>query len=351
MKIMFVSYQLANGGAERVMTIIANNLVKLGHEVSVVVFFQTSNEYFLDSNIRKVYLFRNRKKNIFTSVIALKKIMTKCNPDVVISFLADIECYFANKKSFCITTVRNNPTSKSNTIKHKIRDYVYYHSNLILVQNNEQLQYFSRKIHNKIRIMFNPVSSKFLIINKDYSKKICRIVTAGRLVLQKNQKLLIDSVLELRQRGFEVFLDIYGVGPLEYDLSTYIKAKNGSDFIFLKGRNDALDEALPNYDLFVLPSNEEGSPNALLEAMAIGLPCVSTKCPTGPSSIITDYFNGVLCKVNDLADMTEKIVFLIENNDVAIKIGKNAKSYIKQNYSESIITTRINEILNELVKK
>ena len=89
--------------------------------------------------------------------------------------------------------------------------------------------------------------------------------------------------------------------------------------------------------MFVLSSDYEGMPNALMEAMALGIPCISTDCPCGgPNFLMSGKRNGILVPVNDIVALTDSMIYIIENDDIALEFGSNANKIGKKLCSEKI---------------
>ena len=156
------------------------------------------------------------------------------------------------------------------------------------------------------------------------------IVAAGRLIEQKNYPMLIASMKRVTERHPDAVLKIYGSGGLEEELENRIKDNNLQNNVFLMGRSDRLKEELSKADIYVLSSDFEGMPNALMEAMAAGLPCISTDCPTGPKDIIESHKTGLLVPVGDEAAMSDAICYMYENKDKACEMGIRAREMIKE---------------------
>lgn len=345
MKIVFITYVLSNGGAERVMSLLANQ-VSLKYNCLVILYYKTKDEYVLNEKVKKEYIhpfYKIKNESILDRIKNIRKIreiIKDYKPDYVIPFLntPTIDSFFAIKflKVKLITTIRINPRYKTKRLQNWIRDFILKKSYMIILQNKEQLDYFHSKIRKKSKILPNPVSDKFFLVRKDEIKIIKNLVTVGRLTCQKNHILLIKSVIELH-KNYDITLSIYGEGEDKNRLENLIYEHKANEYIFLKGRSNDMPNTLNQYDMFILSSNYEGMPNALLEAMAVGLPCLSTDCQTGPKSIIKDGYNGLLCKTNSFSDMTNKIEKVICNIDLANKIASNARKTIKENYTEDKI--------------
>jgi len=152
-----------------------------------------------------------------------------------------------------------------------------------------------------------------------------RIVTAGRLVDQKNQKMLIEAFSIIASDYPNYILDIYGEGPNRSLLQNLILSKQLQDRVFLKGNVPDILERIKKASCFVMSSDFEGMPNALIEAMALGLPCISTDCPCGgPKELISDGLNGMLVKVGNVDNLADCLRRLLSNEKMANEMGSNA---------------------------
>ena len=143
-------------------------------------------------------------------------------------------------------------------------------------------------------------------------------------------------------------LKIYGDGKLKSSLNNYIKELGLQENIQLCGRTNNIVEVLKKSDLYILSSNAEGMPNSLMEAMALGLPCISTDCPTGPSDLITHGVNGRLIPIKDEEKLTKSIKHIINNPVESIKMGTNARKTIIDKYGQSTSAKNIMEYLNNI---
>lgn len=138
----------------------------------------------------------------------------------------------------------------------------------------------------------------------------------------------------------DVHFSIYGDGPLREELQKKITNDNLNGIVTLQGRTNNAQKVLNAADVFIMTSNYEGMPNALLEAMAVGLPCISTDCPTGPAEIIDNGINGILVPVNNEAALTKAIEKYIEMGETIAEIGKAARKTVQDNYSTDVIAYR-----------
>ena len=160
----------------------------------------------------------------------------------------------------------------------------------------------------------------------DFTVERKEIVTVGRLEPQKNQKLLINAFSELAKKFPDYTLVIYGEGSLRKKLEKYIESKGLKDRVFLPGAKNNIQEYIKDASLFVLSSDYEGIPNALIEAMAIGLPCVSTDCsPGGARELITNGENGVIVECRNSNELATAMARLLTDRESAKRMGTNAK--------------------------
>lgn len=360
-KYLFVIPSLSKGGAERVVSILANGLIKKGKNVTVVIHFNTQDSYKLDSRVKiiclsELYEEEYRKKinvyYLFKLLRKLRKTVKSEKPNHIIPFLwttcirTHMALLFTKYNKLSYQTVRNNPKIfPKNEFLKLYRNYLIKKSKITFVQNKAQQECFDRC--ENVFILPNPVSDDILRIKKIDENKTIKIIGVGRLEEQKNFSLLIACVSELISDGFDISLTIYGEGSLKYQLEKEIADSKMQSHIVLFGRSSSYEQMYSDADIFVLSSNYEGMPNTLLESMAVGIPCVSTDCETGPSDIIEDGVNGYLIPVNNKELLKEKIVLLINNELLRNKIGKKAKKFILDNYQADKITERFISICEE----
>ena len=133
------------------------------------------------------------------------------------------------------------------------------------------------------------------------------------------------------------------------ELNQYIETLNMQSKVFLKGRTNNILEKLLEADIYILSSDYEGMPNSLMEAMATGLPCISTDCPTGPSDIIINEENGILVPVDDVLKMEQAVLMMCDNYDLAKKMGIQAKKDMDK-FNGIRITKKIKKFIEEVLQ-
>lgn len=355
-KFMFVIPTLSKGGAEKVVSVLSSAIADEGQEMVVVKYYDTEEEYPIGKNVKVINLSGGdissyNRISGFKRIGLLRKIIKQENPDFVIPFLFLVtlctEIAVMGLKTNVYKTVRIDP-AKGPQIKWQrvLRDYFVKKSKCTFVQNEKQKAYFPKKCHDRIHVLFNPVSPEFLNCEPLLERNPFTVVGAGRLAQQKNFKLLIDSFIAAVGNEDNVLLQIFGEGQQREELQQYIDATGMADKIKLMGRTNHLLEVFKNTDLFVLSSNYEGMPNALIEAMAAGLPCVSTDCPTGPSDLIENGVNGILVPVDDKEAMTQAISDIYNKNVDLEQMSKLSREKIIEVCSAKKLAQKMIEICN-----
>ena len=341
MKIEIVTRNLKAGGAERVISQLINFWSEHGIKCTLVLLEESEHFYKINPEIQIVELekkFSNKIINKFFQYFRIRKITKKIKPDIVLSLPEEIGIYVILSLMFIKVSVfvseRNNPWvmpyKKSTRFLRKV---MYPFAKGIVFQTEGASLFFSKKIREKGIVLPNPIDlSRF----KNYNRKIdfCNknIISAGRLEKQKNFGLLIDAFKLFNQRLPGYTLTIYGDGSERKILEKQIVENKLEKVVFLPGKTNNLIQQMQKSRMFVLSSDYEGVPNVLIEAMATGLPCVSTNCkPGGAASIIDDNKNGYLVPIGDATQLSERMVDVLTNPAIERKFISNCKN-IKNKY-------------------
>ena len=181
---------------------------------------------------------------------------------------------------------------------------------------------------NKSYIIPNAINEQF--IRPVYSgSKDHIIIGAGRLTKQKNFELLLEAFSRISSEFPNYNLYIYGDGPNKGKLLELSNKLGVSEKVHLPGRTDKLSDEMEKASIFVLSSDYEGMPNVLIEAMALGLPCVSTNCDGGGAQfLIENGVNGLLVPKNDVDALSCAVLNLLRNESLKTDIGNNARKII-----------------------
>lgn len=316
MKICFAVNNMNSGGAERVVANLANIFVSNGHDVSILMVSasNTNSFYPLDKSIDLSALINSdADKRVGGRIKSYKRFLLKNRPDVVLSFLPHVNIYssFVCKKMKIpvVLCERTDPASYS-LIYRILLKISFRKADGCIFQTPDAMRFYGKKIERKSVIFVNPVKLDFVPPPKILRKK--QIVAVGRLIKTKNYYLLIDSFAEFNKVVKGYSLNIYGEGPLKNDIETYIRSLGLDKQIILKGNSKTWQQESFDSHFYVLTSNYEGMPNALLESLSIGLPSISTDCRIGGPKFISSHSTR-LCLVN-CNDKTSLVAAMIETS-------------------------------------
>lgn len=339
-RIVFILGSMGRGGAERVVSIISNHYANKDWDVDIILLLDSKCEYNLNNKIKIISLANKNKSRISQLpnwILGIRSYLKKYKPNTVLSFAARINIISAianiGIKNHFIVSERNDPNKDGRSMWVKIGTYLLYpHVNKVVFQTKQAQSYFNEKIILNSDIIYNPVNIdvKYKSIN---SKKI---VAVGRLEPQKNHKLLIASFKEVIDMFPEYSLIIYGEGTLRKELEGIISELGMMDKVSLPGNIKNIHQKLLEAEFFVLSSDYEGLSNALLEAMMMGLPCISTDC-AGSNEVITSGENGILVPVGNKDSLVDAMKLLIKNREFALSLGKQAEETSNQFSSTNII--------------
>lgn len=346
MKILFYINAIHDGGAERVMVNLAKYFSDIGYETILVTSFIDTWEYKIEGNVKRLTLEENeikqgKIKRNFSRIIKLRDILKKEKPDVAVSFMAEpnfrllVASLGLNVKT--IVSVRNDPNKEyAGKIGKFVGKWILPIADGCVFQTKEAQEWFPERLQRKSTIIFNAVKEEFFHIER---KPVAgEIITCGRLEAQKNHKLLIDAFSEVVKEHPYARLKIYGEGSLRNVLQERINKLGLQEKAFLMGATNDVAKALQTADLFVLSSDYEGMPNALMEAMAAGVPCISTDCPCGgPRSLIENKINGYIISLNDKKELKNSIIDYMKQKkkeDISNKTKKQASKFLPNKIHE-----------------
>jgi glycosyltransferase protein len=226
-----------------------------------------------------------------------------------------------------LVSVRNDPNKEyAGKIGQFVGKVLLPMADGCVFQTSDAQKWFPERLQKKSRIIYNAVKEEFYQVERTPVRG--EIVTCGRLTEQKNHKLLIDAFAEVQKIYPFATLKIYGEGVLREKLQNQIESLNLNEKVFLMGATNDVAKALQTADLFVLSSDYEGMPNALMEAMAAGVPCISTDCPCGgPRELFGEDASDKLVPCNNSAQLSEAICKVLETTKDGMTEKRHAETF------------------------
>jgi len=311
-----------------VVSILANNYIKQGYAVDIVLLLSDNFKYNLDERIKVISYTKHNTNRLFQLPMWLSHIrryVINNKPDCIISFLVKINLISVlsclGLKVNIVLSERNDPRHDGRSIPIIIFSYLLYSCNIckkIVFQTNYAMSCFPFNIRNKGNVIVNPIEVKLR-----RKSPIDKIIAVGRLSKEKNFQLLIKAFCIVVKKHPNHKLFIYGEGELRKVLEHQIELDGLDDKAFLPGQFNDIYEHMIDAQVFVLTSNHEGQSNALLEAMAMGIPCITTNI-SGINEIIQDGVNGILVEKNNALELSKRIIDLLGNEKLQFELSKNA---------------------------
>ena len=334
MKILFYIDCMRLGGAQRVMKNLTDHFAE-GHDVVLVNDYAPSDgieEYELSDRVRRICLNEkcrspdrpgNRER-----VSLLRKILIAERPDAAVSFLGPPNFRLLTAslglKHKVIVSVRNDPNKEYGTgMKRMLANAVFCLADGVVFQTPDAASYFSRRIRDRSEVIYNPVAPEFYADSRHGAGT--EIIAVGRLHAQKNPMLLLEAFIKVAHEIPAYTLGYYGDGELRQMLAARAEASGMSDRIRFHGRCTDIPKVMRGAGIFVLCSDYEGMPNALMEAMASGLPVIAADCPCGgPRMLIRQKNEGLLIPTGDVDALADAIRTLASDARKREDIGRNA---------------------------
>lgn len=200
-----------------------------------------------------------------------------------------------------------------------------------VISNSEGLKQLALKTDpkQKIGIIYNGIDTEKFQPNNNLKNKDKFIITPGasRITDRKGLNYLIEAIKKLSEKYPQIYLEIMGDGNAREKLETLTESLNLKDKVKFLGRIPR-EEIAPYYQrasVFVLPSFNEGMSNAMLEALAVGLPIITTDTG-GAKELVKEGENGYIIKTRDVDDIVGKIEILINNPELKNKLGEASRA-------------------------
>lgn len=363
-KYIFITFSLAIGGAEKRIACIANHLAKTGNDVKIILLERAPIAQEIDARVQIVFLdeqlppriswhktffeklllkstglFLKKQNAILEEKIRLQKtyanklhiLLRKEPASVVISFMTfpSISTAMALKGTTqhrWVFVECNSPHVEfaADSVVPKIRKEFYALAYGAAFQTEEARDYYTFLPRLRTAVIPNPLPS--ITVPIIHGPRPKTVVTFCRMSTQKNIPLLLDAFTKFSQKHAAYTLHVYGDGLKKNEWISYAKTLPSRDKIVFHSAERDVAQKVCGEGMFVSSSDREGISNAMLEAMAVGLPCICTDCPAGGARMfIKSYENGILVPVRDVDAMADAMCYFAEHPKEAEQCGNNAK--------------------------
>lgn len=345
--ILHIIDNLALGGAETLLVGVVNQLTNK----NIIVTLDNRNEFISPINATLYCLNYKNRLDTLAAVLKLRKIIKNEQIDIVhahlplSTFIARLACPKNIKFIFSVHNKLSESAFKESPLTYILEKLTYssrHHA--IFVSETARKDYDKTiGIKGKSDVLYNYIDDSFFENRKkNYESFNNRFVAVGNLKQQKNYTTIINGFNRLKNKSFT--LDIYGKGGLKGNLQQQIIAYNLQNNIYLKGMANNINTLVPKYDVFIIGSLYEGFGIALLEAMALGVPCIASDIEVF-REVAQD--NVVYFNPNDENDLAAKLNLVIEDKTLRLKNVVGAKKHAEEISKKNPYLKKLIQIYNE----
>jgi glycosyltransferase involved in cell wall biosynthesis len=359
MNIIVLTNSLDLGGTERVVAALCNDWAARGDRVTLIATFARAQAPFypISDVVELIYLSAvvpkrgSRMLSYLDKLRGLRRLMKARAADVIVSFLPNVNVAAILSSAFLKTPViiceRSDPSGYTGFHLLKLLCRLTYRfADMLTVQTNG--------LAGKARKLYPGVKAVHVIPNALPEEIGCRasvakggrkvLLSLGRLAPEKQIGKLVDAFAAIAPVFEDWDLHIYGDGPLLPALQAQIRDAGLQTRVFLKGPTGSPWEVMAHADTFAMLSQYEGFPNALLEAMGIGLPCVVFDCPSGPREITRDGKDALLVPLNDFRALQAAMRQLMGDPDLRLALGQQACESVRDRFGHRQVMAQWDEL-------
>lgn len=344
MKILFYINALDRGGAERAISNTASYFAEHEWDTILLTSFRIKHEYPYSKKVRRMsieneQIMQSRICRNISRIRAIREICKSEKVDVAVSFMGEANFRLvlatAGLPVKTIVSVRNDPKQEYRGITGRlVGKYILPLADGAVFQTKEARDWFPKRIQIRSEVIFNVVDDKFYQTNNSSGTDI---VTCGRIVPQKNHALLLRAFHRICENFPGVQLYIYGVIGENCEILELVEKLGLQNRVHLMGKTEKVESVLSGAGVFVLSSDYEGMPNALMEAMAVGVASISTDCPCGgPRELFGNELRNLLVPAGDEVALADKMVELLSDKEKRQEIGRKMRERAEEFRPEKI---------------
>lgn len=359
-RILFVTDTFGYGGAEKQLAFVAEGLVSRGCHVGICNLNIRGSHEGERTVDRRIEMFTSsieyrgtiRSNYDFSSFVY--KTAKKFRADLIVGF-KQLGCYasLAGKLLHIPSVIseRADPylAYKDASFLLRIKLWLINHADGGVFQTEQAKVFFGKRLQEKSTVIPNPIFIKGDLPELNYASLPQTVVSLGRIDnYQKRLDVMLEAFSIFRSTHPEYMLKIYGNGEDEDLVKQWILKKELSKCVLMMGvSHDSIND-LSKEGMFLITSDFEGISNSLLEAMACGLPVVSTDhTPGGARMLINDGENGLLAPMGDAEALAKALARFADNPQLAEKCGRKAKEVLVRFAPEHILDMWENYLINK----
>ncbi len=349
--ILVVSGSLNKGGAERFVSTLLQHFDRTRFRPALCLMHDDVG-FPLPGDVALHVLDYGWKWHVPRTVLRLRRLIDQTRPDVLLSNLqaTNLICGMALRGSAhqpaWVARVASNPKKADGRLGSFLARRIYPRADRVAVNSRglvaavESLYPFTV---GRISVLRNPTDFDAIDRRAEEQPTAVKteagplLIAVGRVGPEKRYDLMVDAVGQVRERH-PAKLWICGDGPSRRAIRRRIRRQGLTDSVRLLGYCPNPHALMRQADVFVLSSDFEGSPNALIEAQGLGLAAVSTRCRYGPEEIIEDGHTGLLTPVGDAAALAEAIVRILAEADLRGLMGAAARASTRKRFAAGPLT-------------
>ncbi|MBF2064066.1 MAG: glycosyltransferase family 4 protein [Calothrix sp. C42_A2020_038] len=362
MNITLVISSLYGGGAERVVVLLAKGLIDRGHKVTVITLYGKERDFYsLPKGVNRIALgimsdsinvLQALYSNLFR-LVKLREAIISTKPDIVISHLTStniltIISLFQSKIPVLVTEHSDPKMFSYGRIWELLRRFSYPYADRVVSVSQGVDVAFNWLAKSKRLVIYNPFvlqqqneqeDQEFILsLNQDVNREKKWVVAMGRLLPQKGFDILLSAFAKIAHLHPDWQLLILGKGELRDELEQRKESLGLSNKVVFLGAVSNPFAILRRAKLFVMSSRHEAFPMALGEAMACGLPAISTDCHSGPREIIRDGIDGILVPSEDISSLAKTMDNLMSNEILRQHLSARAPEVTERFSIEKILS-------------